>query len=357
MCDLYLGAPNSRTTPPNPIWENPSIISSTYTFTEGTAYALTVQLQNHDTVAGCSGAEVDLYWTDPTTGFLLQNANLIGAVLGSIGTATNLPPADASSNFAFDWTPPAAAAGTNGGHVCLAAVAGCNSADCGEVVPYRTPPNQTPDINNVQVAIHNVQVNPPAPGPPPPPPPHGKPGGGNPPPAMSPGSGPFFFGATNPGKIAGITRVTARAYDPSNRRDQYSLVQLSSLPSVVAAFGPRPKFGLPEQVRLALGPESLLVRGDGKGGGRLGFTGPQAEDFAHDIVRGRWAKASGAKAAEQEIDLLGGQVQQAGVSVVPRHQDGSLYAIQIGHDLLVKGKKPINLGGLTVIFAAPNMPW
>ena len=281
---------------------------------------------------------------------MLQNANLIGAVLGSIGTATNFPVADASSNFGFSWTPSSAAAGTNGGHVCLAAVAGCNSADCGESVPYRTPPNVTPDINNVQVAIHNVQVNLPA-GP--------SPGarGGSPPPAMSPGSGPFFFGATNPGAVAGLTRITARAYDPANARDRISLVQLAALPSVIAAFGRRPKFGLPEQVRLAVGPESVLLRTDGKGGARLGFTGPIAEDFAQELVRGRWVKGSAGKGVVQEVDLLPGQAQQVGVSVVPRHDDGSLYAVQIGHDLLVKGERPVNLGGLTVIFAAPNLPW
>jgi hypothetical protein len=356
MCDLYLGAPNSRTsTPPNPVWENPSIISSTYTFVENTTYSLTVQLQNHDTVAGCAGAEVDLYWTDPTTGFVLQAANLIGATAGSIGTATAIPPADASSNFAFTWTPGSDAAGTNGGHVCLAAIAGCNSADCGEVVPYRTPPNQTPDLSNVQVAIHNVQVNMPAPGAPPPPSGGGH-GHGPPPPAMSPGSGPFFFGATNSGQVAGITRITARAYDPANASDRYNLVQLASLPSVVAAFGPKAKFGVPEQVHLGLGPEALLLRQDGKGGGRLGFTGPVSQEFAKDLVRGRWNKGAGRKGSTQEIDLLPYQVQQVGVSVVPGHEDATLYAVHIAHELLVKGKKPLYIGGLTVIFVAPNKP-
>lgn len=354
MCDLYLGAPNSRaSTPPTPVWENPSIISPTYTFTQGTAYGLTVQLQNHDINGGCSMAEVDLYWTDPTTGFLLNAANLIGSLIGSIGLATAVPPADASSNFGYTWTPDVAASGTNGGHVCLVAVTGCNSSDCtaaNEQIPCR-PPNPA-TLSSPLVALHNVQVNPPAPGAPQPPG-----GGGNPPPAMSPGSGPFFFGATNAGHVSGMTRITARAYDPADRHDRASLVQLASLPSVVSAFGPRPKFGVPAQVLLALGPESVLVRGDGKGNARLGFTGPVAHDFAHDLVKGKWIRGATHKGTTQEIELHSRQVQQVGVSVVPKHDDGSLYGVHIAHDLIVKGKKPVQLGGLTVVFAAPHKPW
>ena len=173
---------------------------------------------------------------------------------------------------------------------------------------------------------------------------------------MSPGSGPFFFGATNAGHVGGVTRITARAYDPADKQDRWRIVQLASLPSIVSAFGPNAKFGVPAQVQLALGPESVLARADGRGNARLSFTGPVAHDFAHDLVRGQWSKG-GARGTTQEIELMSRQVQQVGVKVIPKHDDGSLYAVHIGHELIAKGKKPVNLGGLTVIFAAPKAHW
>ncbi len=70
-----------------------------------------------------------------------------------------------------------------------------------------------------------------------------------------------------------------------------------------------------------------------------------------------WTKAVGHAPVTKEFDLIPRQVQQAGVYVTPREEDGRIYAIEIGHELIAKGAPPALLGGLTVLFAAPCRPW
>jgi hypothetical protein len=161
VCNLYLGAANSRsTTPPTPLRTNPSIQSSTYTFTVGTSYALDVQLQNHDTVAGCSESLVDLYWSDPTTSILIVASQKIpanGTPVHPIGFATTIPPADGSVVFHFTWTPDAKLAATNGGHVVLVAIASCTTTDCVAPPPCNT--GQFATTGSPLLAVHDIQVD------------------------------------------------------------------------------------------------------------------------------------------------------------------------------------------------------
>jgi hypothetical protein len=354
MCELYLGATNSyATTPPNPFYLNPSIQSPTYTFTEGNSYPLTVVLQNADTTVGCSSALVNLYWSDPTTSFLIVSGNQIGTTVSNsvppATPATTIPPApqmDGFADFDFNWTPDATAASTNGGHVCLAAIAQCASSDC--FTPAPCGPGQTATTGSALVAIHNTQVNPPAPAPP-------GPGSGRPGPRRI---RPFFFGATNGGSIAGLTRIVARAYNPENEEDRLRILYLAGLPAVQQAYGRCMKFGTPAEVLLALGAESIIVpaRRDGPAV-RLGFTGPVNAEFADELVERSWAKGGGHAAITKEVELMPRQVQQVGVEVVPRDDDGRVYAIDIAHELVVKGAPPVVLGGLTVLFATSCRPW
>jgi hypothetical protein len=350
MCDLYLGDTDSRaTTPPTPVWLNPSIQSPTYVFeSDGTSYPINVVLQNHDTGTGCAEALIELHWSDPTTSFLLTSGpggNEIGTSTAPIAAKGTFDPDDASTTFTFNWVPTPAIAATNLGHVCLAAIASCTSADC--VAP--APPGPTADIASPQVAIHNVHVNPP-PMPMPPP----KPGG--PPPFWRPW--PFFFGATNGGGVAGVTRLVARAYDPANEADRIHLIRLANLPAVRAAYGRCLKFGTPAEVHLALGTETVVVPHASKGvAPRLGSTGRVKPDFADHLVKRDWVKATGHAPAAKEFELIPRQIQQAGISVIPREDDGHIYAIEIGHELVVKGKPHVLLGGLTVLFAAACRPW
>jgi hypothetical protein len=343
MCQLYLGNTNSyASTPPSPFWTNPSIQSPIYTFTaDGTTYPINVVLQNADTASGCSAALVELYWSDPTTSFLIVGANAVpatGAAVQPIAAKLTFSPDDATTTFSFGWTPDATVSGTNGGHVCLAAIASCTTTVDGCVAP--APPGPTAATGNAQVAIHNTQVNPPPPG------------------GMK-RIWPFFFGAANGGPLAGLTRLVARAYNPDNEADRVHLLRLADLPAVRAAYGRCLKFGLPAEVHLALGAESIVVPPTHKGGcgGRLGYTGRVTPDFADHLVKRSWVKAAGHAPATKEFDLIPRQVQQAGVYVTPHDEDGRIYAVEIGHELVAKGAPPVLLGGLTVLFAAPCRPW
>jgi hypothetical protein len=345
MCQLYLGDTNSyATTPPNQFWTNPSIQSPSYTFVaDGTGYPINVVLQNADTNTGCSAALVELYWSDPTTSFLLVSGNAVpptGAAVQPIAAKLTFSPDDASTTFPFTWTPDATVAGTNGGHVCLAAIASCTTTSDGCVAPAPSSPGSTAATGNAQVAIHNTQVNLPPPGP-------------------MKRIWPFFFGATNGGGIPGLTRLVARAYNPDNEADRIHLLNLAALPAVRAAYGRCLKFGTPAEVHLALGAESVVVPPAQKGrcGGRLGYTGAVTPELADHLVKRSWTKAVGHAPVTKEFDLISRQVQQAGVYVTPREEDGRIYAIEIGHELIAKGAPPTLLGGLTVLFAAPCRPW
>jgi hypothetical protein len=161
VCNLYLGAANARsTTPPTPLRTNPSIQSSSYTFTAGTSYGVDVQLQNHDTAAGCSESLVDLYWADPTDSIMIVASHKIpanGTPVHPIGFATTIPPADGSAVFHFTWTPDANVAGSNGGHVVLVAIASCTTTDC--VAPPPCGTGQFATTGSPQLALHDIQVD------------------------------------------------------------------------------------------------------------------------------------------------------------------------------------------------------
>ncbi|MGH7436384.1 MAG: hypothetical protein ACRENE_11985 [Polyangiaceae bacterium] len=355
MCDLYLGAPNSRaSTPPSPFWTNPSISSSTdptLIFTTGSMSIINVMLQNHDAGIGAMSATANLWWSDPTTSFLLVAANQIGgSLVQAVGPAG--PAGDANVVYNFGWSVPAAAATTNGGHVCLAAVVGTTEGpQCNEPAPSGN--GMTADVTSPQVAIHNIHVNAaPGPGPMPPPPPG--PGGGRGVPW------PFFFGAANGARVAGKTRLVARAYDPKVEADQARLWELALHPGVRRAAGRCAKFAAPVSVHLATGVESVLVSAAASDKGlhpRLSFTGPVQPELAHDLVKRDWVKSAGGAPAHKEIDLLPWQVQQAAVWVEPHGHEGHLHAVEVKHELLRDGAPPVVLGGLTVVFVPACRPW
>jgi hypothetical protein len=350
MCMLYLGAPSTYTATGYMVGANPAIDVGTVQFQEnGGPYPISVTLQNHDVASGCSGSLVSLYWSDPTTSFTLEEA-----IPQSPATATQpiaavpntLPPTttDTSTVFNFSWTPDAGAFGTNGGHVCLAAVAQCTSSDCPTAAPCGL--GQTATLASPLVAIHNVQIYPPPPRPPLPPKfihPHFP-------------LPPFFFGATNGGNAAGLTRIVARAYDPDHEEDRVKILNLAWLPAVRRAYGRQMKFGVPAQVSLALGAESVISRPNGPRV-RLGYTGPVQSDLGDELVKRSWVNAASAGHATKEVELVPRQIQQAGVQVTANHDDGRLYAIEISHELLLGGAPPALLGRLVVVYAAPIKLW
>lgn len=154
-CDLYLGSDRTHA-PSCPLDLNPSIESVTYDLKAGSNYLVNVIVQNHGTASGCSGVVVSLYWVDPTTSYALQNK--IGAMGGSIVSATTIPPSDTQLDIQFQWTPPVAATTTNGGHLALVAVTGCTTADCPEPVPSQM--GQNADVASPLVAVHDITVSP-----------------------------------------------------------------------------------------------------------------------------------------------------------------------------------------------------
>jgi hypothetical protein len=162
-CDLYLGDDNSRCSAPYALARpNPAIVSGD-SFTHGMPASIVVKLQNDQlnlAASGqCTSAQVDLYWADPTASLLVLAANQIassGMVVQPIGPATTLG-GDAAALFDFSWTPPAAAASTNSGHVCLVAIAHCNSADC--FTPPPILPGSPADPTSPLLGIRCVQVN------------------------------------------------------------------------------------------------------------------------------------------------------------------------------------------------------
>jgi hypothetical protein len=159
--------------------------------------------------------------------------------------------------------------------------------------------------------------------------------------------------------VAGLTRVVARAYNPDDAHDRLRILHLAGLPSVRQAYGRCMKFGTPAEVLLALGAESVVVPPASREGSpiRLGATGMVSTEMADELVKRDWARAPGSHAVTKEVELIPRQVQQVAVQVVPRDDDGRIYAVEIGHELVVKGAPAALLGGLTVLFAAPCRPW
>ncbi len=72
---IYIG-PDSTQAPPNPFWTNSAIVPPSQDLVVGVTVSINVTVQNTGDTSPPSTLE--LYWSDPTTGF--QAVNLIGRV-------------------------------------------------------------------------------------------------------------------------------------------------------------------------------------------------------------------------------------------------------------------------------------
>lgn len=369
MCDgLYLGAPIGQPRP-NPFWTNPAIKPNADQFdiddidVAGYSDELDPALTQHIRVIVNNsqdypiGALVELYWSDPTTGFFADSSRIIEYVRATttdpgqpianitVGGATA---AGHGSNVAnFTWVPylddPGAAA-INGGHVCLLARVSHNEAPqpgggaCGGNMYDAASP--TTDYRS---AIHNIIL-------------------------VAGGAGAtkkmkFAFAATNPFSQAVGTRLSVRALTPEKSKPALEQLLAPARNYRFAAQGRQ--FGVPNALGVALGHERVLARQarptftntqrmlslSRKGvpprtplwhAPRLGHTGVLTEE--RDLfLRG----SKHPEGERQSLDLLPHEIRQAVVAIEPSsHAD--LFAFEVVHE--TTEPHPRLIGGITFIY-------
>ncbi len=349
MGNLYLG-PDHDHSPPNPFWTNPAIVMASTVFHAGDKPTLQVVTRNHGD-APAPNTEVELFWADPSTGFLALPERRIGLSSGLVDPRSGTSGIDGSLTLNFGWgtapgedgVPPEAAS-TNGGHVCLLARAKCTALDehYDEAHPTSDP----------LTAIHNVHVHA-----------AGLMGSaaGN---AGAGGKGErerfFAFAATNIFGEAVGTRLEAVPLDPT--KDREKLEHLLAIPTVHEIASRRGKFRAPAEVQLTLGketvvpPERLLksrrspeaALGKAAASYRLGHTGVLGSALAKALT------AAPATCNEITLDLLPFEIRQGLLSVVPGGEDGDISVVEIHH--VTTEKQPRLIGGLTVVYqTARNM--
>ncbi|HEX3696152.1 MAG TPA: hypothetical protein VH374_12280 [Polyangia bacterium] len=343
--DIYLG-PSRLQAPPTPFWTNPAIAPPSDSLTQGSAVTIQVTARNHGTDDAPS-TQAELYWSDPTTGFMAVAANLIGSYnFPSILGATTIPAMDGEVAVNFPWTPPAAAVTTNGGHVCLLArlhnLTPPSGATCAEQIYSADPP--TDPLS----AIHNIHVYAP-PGPPPPPPAGGGGGGGN--------RRMFFaFAATNTLRDREDTKLLVRVLDPAKDRAHLeALIASGALGRTSSRCCV--KFGLPKAVLVAEGRERVVVAPEHLAAARsdahvcvprLGRLGPLNAERAKVLV------APGTSFMEprgaHDLKLIPGELRQIIIQVEPCDRDNVIYAVEVDH----RSSDGHPIGGLVVVFVPPQ---
>jgi hypothetical protein len=348
MCNgLYLGARQGQPRP-DPFWTNPAIkpiasqldsddipgVADTLDPNFTQTIKVTVSNQAGYVIPGI----LDLYWSDPTTGFLADPTRLIETQYPVLAAADVLGGIDATSASIFNWEPwTTDAPSTNGGHVCLLARISHNPAptpgggDCGGGFPDDASPS-----TDFRSAIHNIILA----------------SGGWHMKKLS-----FAFAATNPLPKAVGTKLTVKPLLPERNPRELDRLLAPAQNYAFAARGNR--FGVPGHIGVAIGQERALARPIRlmSGGAaaeksrlrhplwrvpRLGFTGVLSQEI-EDILRVPECK----HAEHQRLDLHGFEIRQAIVTLEPG-EGADLFAFEVIHE--TTEPKPQLLGGLTFIY-------
>ncbi len=346
--DIYLG-PDRANAPPTPFWTNPAIIPPTTSLTEGLPYVIQVVARNHGT-DDSPETHLELYWSDPTTGFMAVAARKIGEVNLVVPGGISIPPTDGQIAQNFSWTPDSTATGTNGGHVCLLArmenISAPSNPSCSQQF-YGPDPTVDP-----LSAIRNVHVYAP---PPPPPAPDGGGDGGGFKKFMA-----FAFAATNTLHGTAKTRLTVRHLNPE--KDEKNLRWLAADPAIHRGLGGRClKFAEPKTVLVGEGRERIIVprrvwdaRGKDKrliemspDKYRLSHLGPLSTNYIEHLLAPRTKPEDAGK--PMDVELLPGEMRHTMVLVEPAEKDGVAHVIEVEHT----GPKGEPIGGLTLVFVPP----
>ncbi len=378
---IYLG--RSRMAAPLPAdYANDAIGISGAPIPASSTTVIPVTVKNHGT-DNSPATTVELYWSDPTTGFHAVYARRIGSPVGitaGIPGAISSPVLEGERSAYFGWAPDPSIVGVNGGYVCLMAIA------------YNTTPPRTPCVQQTNnsaspatdplSALYNVQViaaqadpcrDPDDPGDPRDPygddaDPRGREATGDGDSGerrdrVDPGRRPmwFAFAATNILRDQEDTKLHVRALDPVT--DRAKLQRLVALPALHRELSCRRlKFALPTRVQVAAGRERLLVPlGSDHGPREPGPVDPHAcvprmsrlgamtnSVALRHLLPG--AKLLDATHGPIDLKLLPGEQQQTFVRVEPSGREHELYAIEVRHE----GADGRPIGGLELLFISPH---
>jgi hypothetical protein len=335
MCNgLYLGSAQgvART---YDFWANPAIDPGASNDLDPN-FMQTIQVTVGNQATYQVPSTLDLYWSDPTTGFHADPARMIGTDTPLCPPHNSLTGTDSQTVVAYSWLPGATAAGTNGGHVCLLALTSHNPApvpgggDCGGGYPDAAAPT-----TDFRTAIHNIQL---------------VVGGAH------RKSLHFGFAATNPFRVEVGTKLCVRPLTPEHHAQEFERLLAPQRNYAFVECGTR--FGNPSHIGLVLGPERILAqpyktvfadKGDERyhrhpllRSPRLGFTGPLTNEV-EVMLRGpnqRYEECL-------HFDLLPFEVRQAIVTVEPS-EGPDLFAFQVIHE--TTEPKPRLLGGINFIY-------
>ncbi len=342
---IYLGT--GRSASPLPAdYGNDSIGVSGAPLTEGEAILIPVTAYNHGDVS--PPTSVELYWSDPTTGFLAVSTRLIGKtnLPDGVPSASTVPPTEGSIATNFPWAPDSNALGTNGGHVCLLARLNNLAAPSDGTCSQQTYNSASPATDPLS-AIHNVQIiAPPSPKPAPP--------------------GPrrhwpiwFAFAATNTLRDHEDTKLIVRVLDPA--RDREKLQGLVASPAIDRALACRNlKFAVPNGVQIAEGRERIITPlppaqfpvhhgGTHTCTPRISRLGALTAQLAPHLI------APGTKLIEAghgaiDFKLLPGEQRQTLIQVEPGDHENAVYAVEVAHE----GANGHAIGGLVLLFVPPH---
>jgi len=321
--NIYLG--NSiESAPSDPYWGNPAIVPPA-TVTEANGITIPVTVRNHGDAAPATSLE--LYWSDPTTGFIALPSRRIGTsfTFASIPAATAVPPADGSATHAFAWVPPAEAATLNGGHVCLLARARMEAPPGARCMQqsYTNTPQTDP-----RSAIRNIHV------------------------VQGMRRKAFAFAATNLPRQENESLLFIRPRDP--KVDRRRLEALAEDPLVHELLAHRQvRFVAPAAVRVGHGREQLQIPYEAleKELRVPTFTrlGPMDEQAAAQLLE-PGGKLIECLAEPVPLALKPLERRLMTLHVEMRDVDHAAYVVDVEH----RGADGAAIGGLTVIFVAPH---
>jgi hypothetical protein len=356
---IYLG-PDRFTTPLDPDYFNIAIQLSDEPIVVDQAVLITVFVSNHGDQSPPTSLE--LYWTDPTTGFIANPWQLIGEVdFPAIPPASVLPPADGVVSVNFSWTPGRDVPDTNGGYICLLArLSNLTSPGCECTQQMYDSAHPATDPLS---AVYNVQIVVTAP----------DPGDSRDSGDLGDPSDPresrelirspmyFAFAATN---TLGLeeTLLDVRVLDP--KQDRAKLAALVARPSIDRTLSRRNlRFGVPNGVQVGEGREGVIVTpssvyhaADQKRAvlrpasvpriSRLGVIDPKHVPRLL-LPRTRFLEAKDGGIA---MNLLKGEQRQTFVRVEPGKNENEVYAVEVSH----KGVDGQAIGGLILLFVPPH---
>lgn len=332
--DCSSSPPGVVDAPPTPVWTNPAIAPAMGDqIVVGQTTQITVTVRNHDPGAAAPGTQVQLYWADPSLNFPVISSHLIGVGTVDVPIQTTAPLVqDGATSIVFPWTPTAAIAANNGGHVCLLAEISFPNplAPC-PPIPFPADPVTSP-----QGAIHNIQLV-----------------------AMPPGGRRiwFGFGLSNTGGLLQPTRIVATPLDPG--RDRARLMALLRDRRVDAFVRHANGFAAPQAAGVLLGRERIVIPAQAlqlkseRGchtpcpvAPRLGHTGLLRPELIPIL-------ADSKPAAHQNLELAPAETRQAILELESNGKPGEVHVVEIRQELVSDGS-PRVLGGLTVVAVQPK---